>query len=55
MNIIKRKGCRKCGGDLFMEVDSYGVVISCLQCGANDITRTEVQPELKNKPKIAAR
>lgn len=34
MNIAKIKGCKRCGGDLFIERDSEGVFISCLQCGA---------------------
>ncbi len=28
------KGCKKCGGDLFLERDRYGSYVSCLQCGA---------------------
>ena len=34
LNIIKFKGCKRCGGDLFLERDSEGLYISCLQCGA---------------------
>ena len=32
--IVKFKGCKRCGGDLFLERDSDGVDIACLQCGA---------------------
>ena len=28
------KGCKKCGGDLFLEKDKFGSYVSCLQCGA---------------------
>jgi hypothetical protein len=31
--LIKTKGCQRCGGDLFLEQDEYGVYISCIQCG----------------------
>jgi DNA-directed RNA polymerase subunit RPC12/RpoP len=34
LNIMKFKGCKRCGGDLFLERDSEGVYISCLQCSA---------------------
>jgi hypothetical protein len=33
--IIKSKACKKCGGDLSLECDIYGVYIQCIQCGAN--------------------
>jgi DNA-directed RNA polymerase subunit RPC12/RpoP len=34
LNIVKFKGCKRCGGDLFLEHDSEGAYIACLQCGA---------------------
>jgi len=34
MDIIKFKGCKRCGGDLFLERDFDGEQITCLQCGA---------------------
>jgi predicted nucleic acid-binding Zn-ribbon protein len=34
LHIVKFKGCKRCGGDLFLERDSEGFYISCLQCGA---------------------
>jgi hypothetical protein len=34
LNIIKSKGCKRCGGDLFLERDMDGVYVTCLQCGA---------------------
>jgi hypothetical protein len=54
MNIIKFKGCRKCGGDLFQERDSDGIVISCLQCGATFVKPLKFLLPLKDKNKIVA-
>jgi transcription initiation factor TFIIIB Brf1 subunit/transcription initiation factor TFIIB len=34
LHIVKIKGCKRCGGDLFLERDAEGTHISCLQCGA---------------------
>ncbi len=50
LKIIKFKGCKRCGGDLFLERDSEGVYISCLQCGAvyiRRLARTIKDPKLK--------
>jgi hypothetical protein len=33
--LIRAKACKKCGGDLSVECDVYGVYIQCIQCGAN--------------------
>jgi hypothetical protein len=46
LNIVKLKGCRRCGGDLFLEKDSEGTYISCLQCGASSVRR-ETPPPLR--------
>jgi hypothetical protein len=35
LSLIRAKACKKCGGDLSMECDIYGVYIQCIQCGAN--------------------
>ena len=32
--IVRSKGCKRCGGDLSVECDIYGVYIECIQCGA---------------------
>ena len=32
--LIKTKGCRRCGGDLSLECDIYGIYATCIQCGA---------------------
>jgi hypothetical protein len=34
LSLIKRKSCKRCGGDLSIECDIYGVFIECIQCGA---------------------
>jgi ribosomal protein L37AE/L43A len=34
LKVVKVKGCKRCGGDLFLERDSDGVYVTCLQCGA---------------------
>ncbi len=34
MNIVKLKGCKRCGGDLFLDQDFEGHYIVCLQCSA---------------------
>ncbi len=33
--LIRAKTCKRCGGDLSLECDVYGVYIQCIQCGAN--------------------
>ena len=33
--LIRAKACKRCGGDLSLECDIYGVYIQCIQCGAN--------------------
>ena len=32
--LIRAKACKRCGGDLSLECDVYGVFIQCIQCGA---------------------
>ena len=29
------KGCKRCGGDLYLGKDQYGSSVQCFQCGAN--------------------
>jgi hypothetical protein len=35
LSLIRAKACKRCGGDLSLECDIYGVYIQCIQCGAN--------------------
>jgi len=53
-HVIKTKGCKRCGGDLFLERDSEGTYISCLQCSAMYVKRLEPLPKRKTA-KIYAR
>ena len=32
--LIRTKACQRCGGDLSLECDIYGVYAQCIQCGA---------------------
>ena len=51
LNIVKFKGCKRCGGDLFLERDPDGVSITCLQCSAVYFKRV-IPPMLpKGKPR----
>jgi len=50
MEIIKIKGCKRCGGDLFLERDYEGTQIICLQCGAVYVSRS-ISLEKKTNPK----
>lgn len=34
LTLIRAKACKRCGGDLSLECDIYGVYIQCIQCGA---------------------
>ena len=38
------KGCKKCGGDLYLEKDKFGSYVSCLQCGAIRLDFEEARP-----------
>lgn len=46
LTLVRRKSCKRCGGDLSIECDIYGVFIECIQCGAtynkSDLTTTAV-------------
>lgn len=45
--LVRIKGCQRCGGDLSIECDIYGVYAECIQCGANwfrkDLTLETIQ------------
>lgn len=34
LTLVRAKACKRCGGDLSIECDIYGVYIECIQCGA---------------------
>jgi DNA-directed RNA polymerase subunit RPC12/RpoP len=50
LHVVKFKGCKRCGGDLFVERDSEGEYISCLQCSAVYVMRS-AKPAKKAVPK----
>jgi hypothetical protein len=45
--LVRAKACKRCGGDLSIECDIYGVFIECIQCGAtwtrNDLKLSMLQ------------
>jgi len=47
--VVKVKGCKRCGGDLFLERDTYGDYISCIQCGAVYTKRSEWEKKRPRK------
>ena len=42
--LVRIKACERCGGDVSLECDIYGVYAECIQCGA---TWQQKVPELK--------
>jgi hypothetical protein len=56
--LVRIKGCKRCGGDLSIECDIYGVYAECIQCGANwfrkDLTIDTIRENIRNsKAEIA--
>jgi hypothetical protein len=55
--IIRSKACKRCGGDLSLECDIYGVYIECIQCGATwhqkDLALLKTQSKAKPSPGTA--
>ncbi|MBN1162026.1 MAG: hypothetical protein JXA17_08770 [Dehalococcoidales bacterium] len=51
--LVRAKACKRCGGDLSIECDVYGVYIECIQCGAT-WTKNDLKyiPSQKNEPKL---
>jgi hypothetical protein len=61
LGLIRKKSCKRCGGDLSIECDIYGVYIECIQCGASyskeDLKITAVntaENPIKTTPPAAA-
>jgi hypothetical protein len=42
--LVRIKACERCGGDVSLECDIYGVYAECIQCGA---TWHQKVPKLK--------
>jgi hypothetical protein len=53
--LVRTKGCKRCGGDLSIECDIYGVYIECIQCGAT-WTKNDLKfvPFQQSEPKLKA-
>jgi hypothetical protein len=49
--LIRAKACKKCGGDLSLECDVYGVYIQCIQCGSNWTKEDLLPPNTRNAVK----
>jgi hypothetical protein len=52
--VIRAKACKRCGGDISLECDIYGVYVQCIQCGATWSEQDLAVPgarELKNSLK----
>jgi hypothetical protein len=49
--LIRAKACKRCGGDLSLECDIYGVYIQCIQCGANWTKEDLLPPKTKEAEK----
>jgi hypothetical protein len=53
--LVRAKACKKCGGDLSIECDIYGVYVECIQCGAT-WTKNDLKfiPFQQSEPKLKA-
>jgi|WetSurMetagenome_2_1015567.scaffolds.fasta_scaffold1125976_1 hypothetical protein len=54
LSIVKFKGCKRCGGDLFLEKDSEGADVFCLQCGAVYVRRLTPMQKRTHTRKVHA-
>jgi hypothetical protein len=43
--LVRTKACKRCGGDLSLECDIYGVYVECIQCGASWSKKDMVLPD----------
>ena len=42
--LVRVKACKRCGGDLSLECDIYGVYAECIQCGATWSKKVMTRP-----------
>ena len=40
LTLVRMKACKRCGGDVSLECDIYGVYAECIQCGATWYQKT---------------
>jgi len=52
-HLIKSKGCRRCGGDLFLERDGDTLYVSCIQCSAVQAEYKEKSVKIYRKKQLA--
>ena len=52
-HLIKSKGCRRCGGDLFLERDGDTLYVSCIQCSAVQAEYKEQRVKITRKKQFA--
>ena len=45
--LVKTKACKRCGGDLSLEIDHYGISLECIQCGASWSKAELTHPDTK--------
>ena len=50
--LVQTKACKRCGGDLSLERDHYGIYMQCIQCGAvsNEQSLKAFQSKIKSVP-----
>ena len=52
--LVRTKACRRCGGDLSLERDSYGTYMECIQCGASfsvsDLVNSGILKKTEHRP-----
>ena len=51
--LVRSKACKRCGGDVSLECDIYGVYAVCIQCGATWSKQEPVRTTVKNTEKRA--
>ena len=49
LTLVRSKSCKRCGGDLSIECDIYGVFIECIQCGAT-YNKSDLKLAAMNNP-----
>jgi len=52
--LVRTKSCKRCGGDLSLEMYRYGTYLECIQCGAawteSDLMQPDTNATKQNTP-----